>query len=68
MDGTVNVSDLLTQWKVPHLSRKKAQVLIDGRDKILWVFVASEDGAKSRVSRNISLTDGAKKLIMEAQF
>jgi len=68
MVGTVSISDLLTQWKVPHTLRNKAKILIDGRDKILWVFVSSEDGAKSRISRNISLSDGEKKLIVEAQL
>jgi len=67
MEGTVSISDLLTQWKVPHTSRNKAKILIDSRDQILWVFIASENGAKARISRNISLTDGEKKLIVEAQ-
>ena len=38
MAGTVNVSDLLTQWKVPNLARKNARVLADARGQILWVF------------------------------
>jgi tRNA(Ile)-lysidine synthase len=68
MAGTVNVSDLLTQWKVPNISRKNARVLADARGQILWVFVASEIGAKSRISRNVQLTEGPKKLILEAKF
>ena len=68
MAGTVNVSDLLTQWKIPNLARKNARVLADARGQILWVFVASEMGAKSRISRNVQLTEGPKKLILEAKF
>jgi hypothetical protein len=66
MAGTVNVSDLLTQWKVPNLARKNVRVLTDARDQILWVFASSEIGAKSRISRNVQLTEGPKKLILEA--
>ena len=66
MAGTVNVSDLLTQWKVPNISRKKSRVLADASGQILWVFVASEIGAKSRISRHVQLTEGSKKLILEA--
>jgi tRNA(Ile)-lysidine synthase len=68
MAGTVNVSDLLTQWKVPNLARKNARVLADARDQILWVFVSSEIGAKSRISKNVQLTEGPKKLILEAKL
>jgi hypothetical protein len=42
--------------------------LADARGQILWVFVASEIGAKSRISRNVQLTEGPKKLILEAKF
>ena len=66
MAGTVNVSDLLTQWKVPNISRKSARVLADARGQILWVFVASEIGAKSRISRHVQLNEGSKKLILES--
>ena len=68
MSGTVNVSDLLTQWKIPNLSRKNAHVLVDSAGRILWVYVFSEIGAKSRISRNIQLKDGPKKLILEAKL
>ena len=66
MAGTVNVSDLLTQWKIPNISRKNARILADSRGQILWVFVSSKVGAKSRISRNVQLTEGSKKLILEA--
>jgi tRNA(Ile)-lysidine synthase len=66
MSGTVNLSDLLTQWKIPHISRKNARVLADSSGQILWAFVSSESGAKSRISRNVQLTEGSKKLILEA--
>ena len=68
MEGSVNISDLLTQWKVPHLSRPNARVLQDARGKILWVFVAGEEGVWSRISRKATLTKGAKRLVLEVKI
>ena len=70
MEGTVNVSDLLTQWKVPHLSRSSARVLQDARGNILWVFAEGDKGKGevwSRISRKTTLTNSAKRLIFEVK-
>ena len=55
MDGTVNVSDLLTQWKVPNGVRQSAHVLIDGEGQTLWVYIAFENSVLSRVSRKVKV-------------
>jgi len=70
MEGTVNVSDLLTQWKVPHLARSKARVLQDARGNILWVLAIGEEGRGevwSRISRKTTLTKGAKRLVFQVK-
>lgn len=58
MDGTVNVSDLLTQWKVPNGSKQSAHVLADGEGDILWVYIAFENTVLSRVSRKVKVNLG----------
>ena len=58
MEGTVNVSDLLTQWKVPNGIRQSAHVLIDGEGQILWTFIAFENSVLSRVSRKVKVNLG----------
>ena len=68
MEGSVNISDLLTQWKVPHLSRSSARVLQDAKGNILWVFVAGEEGGWSRISRKVSITKSTKRLILEVKI
>ena len=68
MEGSVNISDLLTQWKVPHLSRSSARVLEDGNGNILWVFVAGEKGVWSRISRKVSLTHSEKRWVLEVMI
>ncbi|PCJ80317.1 MAG: tRNA lysidine(34) synthetase TilS [Bacteroidetes bacterium] len=70
MEGTVNISDLLTQWKVPHLARSQARVLQDARGNILWVFATGNGGKGevwSRISRKTTLTKGAKRLIFQVK-
>ncbi|MDG2362693.1 MAG: hypothetical protein P8L80_01160, partial [Flavobacteriales bacterium] len=64
----VNISDLLTQWKVPHLSRATARVLQDAKGNILWVFVAVEDVVWSRISRNVSITKSTKRFVLEVKI
>lgn len=68
MEGSVNISDLLTQWKVPHLSRATARVLQDAKGNILWVFVAGEDEVWSRISRNVSITKSTKRFVLEVKI
>jgi tRNA(Ile)-lysidine synthetase-like protein len=68
MEGSVNISDLLTQWKVPHLSRSTARVLQDAKGNILWVFVAGEDGVWSRISRKVTITKSTKRLVLEVKI
>lgn len=68
MEGSVNISDLLTQWKVPHLSRATARVLQDAKGNILWVFVAVEDVVWSRISRNVSITKSTKRFVLEVKI
>ena len=58
MDGSVNVSDLLTQWKVPHGARNSAHVLEDAEGDILWVYISFEDTVLSRVSRKVKVNLG----------
>ena len=60
MEGSVKISDLLTQWKVPHRVRKSAHLLVDGGGEVLWAVVEFEGETLSRVSKNVSATlDGA---------
>jgi tRNA(Ile)-lysidine synthase len=42
MEGTVNVSDLLTQWKVPHSTRSSAHVLLDSTSRVSFYPVFPE--------------------------
>lgn len=58
MDGTVNVSDLLTQWKVPNGARDSAHVLEDGEGDVLWVFISFENTVLSRVSKKVKVNLG----------
>ena len=58
MDGTVNVSDLLTQWKVPNGARDSAHVLEDGEGDVLWVFFSFENTVLSRVSKKVKVNLG----------
>tara|TARA_B100000427_G_C15492460_1_gene588296 strand:+ start:365 stop:1696 length:1332 start_codon:yes stop_codon:yes gene_type:complete len=58
MEGTVNISDLLTQWKVPNGARQSAHVLIDGDGDILWAYVSYENTMLSRVSRKVKVNLG----------
>jgi tRNA(Ile)-lysidine synthase len=68
MEGSVNISDLLTQWKVPHLSRSSARVLQDAKGNILWVFVAGEEGVWSRISRKVTIAKSTKRLVLEVKI
>jgi hypothetical protein len=52
----VKISDLLTQWKVPHRVRKSAHLLVDGSGEVLWAVVDFERETLSRVSKNVSAT------------
>jgi tRNA(Ile)-lysidine synthase len=56
MEGSVKISDLLTQWKVPHRVRKSAHLLVDGSGEVLWAVVDFERETLSRVSKNVSAT------------
>ena len=58
MDGTVNVSDLLTQWKLPNGARNTAHVLVDSEEDILWVYISFESTILSRVSRKVKVNLG----------
>ena len=58
MEGTVNVSDLLTQWKVPNGARESAYVLEDGDGDVLWVFISFENTILSRVSKKVKVNFG----------
>ncbi len=68
MEGSVNISDLLTQWKIPHLSRSSARVLEDGNGNILWVLVTGKEGVWSRISRKVSLTHSEKRWVLEVKI
>jgi len=56
MEGSVKISDLLTQWKVPHRARSSAHILVDGNGEVLWAVVDSDGETLSRVSRKVSAT------------
>ena len=58
MEGTVKVSDLLTQWKVPNSARENAHVLLDSTEEILWVFIHFENQSLSRISKKVSVKLG----------
>ena len=55
MDGTVNISDLLTQWKVPNGERENAYVLEDAEGDVLWVYISFENTVLSRVSKKVKV-------------
>ena len=55
MEGTVKVSDLLTQWKVPNSSKESAHVLVDSEGDILWVYISYENTVLSRVSKKVKV-------------
>ena len=56
MKGSVKISDLLTQWKVPHRARPSAHILVDGGGEVLWAVVEFDGHILSRVSRKVSAT------------
>ena len=58
MEGSVKVSDLLTQWKVPNSSRKNAHVLVDSTGEILWVVIQFEGQSISRISNKVNVKLG----------
>lgn len=58
MEGTVKVSDLLTQWKVPNSARENAHVLLDSTEEILWVFIHFENQSLSRISQKVNVKLG----------
>ena len=58
MEGSVNISDLLTQWKVPNGVKDSAHVLVDGNGEILWAYITFENTVLSRVSRNVKVNLG----------
>lgn len=66
MEGTVNVSDLLTQWKVPNSARSQAHVLIDAAGEILWVFCAFDGESLSRISSKVSVQLGEAITVFKA--
>ena len=55
MEGTVKVSDLLTQWKVPNSSKESAHVLVDSEGDILWVYISYKNTVLSRVSKKVKV-------------
>ena len=58
MDGSVNISDLLTQWKVPNGLKENAHVLVDSEGDVLWAYVTFENTVLSRVSRKVKVNLG----------
>ena len=58
MEGTVNISDVLTQWKVPNGLKENAHVLVDSEGDILWAYIAFENTVLSRVSRKVKVNLG----------
>ena len=66
MEGTVNVSDLLTQWKVPNGARESAYVLEDGDGDVLWVFISFENTMLSRVSKKVKVNLGGTIEVFKA--
>jgi tRNA(Ile)-lysidine synthetase-like protein len=67
MDGTVNVSDLLTQWKVPNGARPSAHVLLDSEGDVLWVYIKFESTVLSRVSRKVKVSLGEPIIAFKAE-
>ena len=58
MEGTVNISDVLTQWKVPNGLKENAHVLVDSEGDIIWTYIAFENTVLSRVSRKVKVNLG----------
>lgn len=68
MDGSVNVSDILTQWKIPNHLRGKAHVLVNRHGQLLWVYSEGEHECHSRISRLVTLTGLVDTLILKARL
>ena len=66
MEGSVKISDLLTQWKVPNSTRSSAYVLLDADGDVIWVYIAFDGQSLSRISRKVSVQLGEAITVFKA--